>query len=52
MKSVPLSEREKERAGQSGRVDVFGPYSGGGEINESVGDEKKALEFTVVSEKF
>lgn len=35
-----------------GTVDVFGPYSGGGDFDKSVGKEKKALEFTVVSERF
>lgn len=33
----------KERAGQSGTVDVFGPYSGGGDADESVGDKKRHL---------
>lgn len=27
----------------SGTVDVFGPYSGGGDVNELVGDEKRHL---------
>lgn len=43
MKSVPLSEREKERVEVSGTVDVFGPYSDGGDGKESVGDEKRHL---------
>jgi len=50
MKSVPFSEREKERAEQSGTVDVFGPYSGGG-CRGVGGRQEKALEFIVVSEK-
>lgn len=40
----------RKRTGGSETVDVFGPYSGG-DVNELVGDKKKALEFTVVSEK-
>lgn len=31
MKSVPFSERERDGAGLSGTVDVFGPYCGEGE---------------------
>lgn len=27
----------------SGTVDVFGPYFGGGDVDESVGDEKRHL---------
>lgn len=52
MESVPFSERRRKRAGQLVTVDVFGPYSGGGDFDKSVGKEKKALEFTVVSERF
>lgn len=61
MKSVQFSEREKERRlgglrgeglrGVGGTVNVFGPYLVEGDVNESVGDKKKALEFTVVSER-
>ena len=43
MKSVQFSEWEKERTGVSGTVDVFGPYFGGGDVDESVGDEKRHL---------
>lgn len=48
--------REKERDGQSGTVDVFGPYSGeGGREGRGFqgvsGRPEKALEFTV-SERF
>lgn len=31
------------KRGESGTVDVFGPYSGGGDVNESVGDKKRHL---------
>lgn len=41
--------RGRKRAGQSGTVDVFGPYCGGGDVDKSVGKREKALEFTVVS---
>lgn len=37
--------------GGGGTVNVFGPYLVEGDVNEPVGDKKKALEFTVVSER-
>lgn len=59
MKSVQFSEREKERrlGGGGGlrwvgrTVNVFGPYLVEGDVNEPAGDKKKALKFTVVSER-
>lgn len=43
MKSVQFSDWEKDRRGVSGTVDVFGPYSGGRDVNELVGDKKRHL---------
>lgn len=42
-----MGEREREREGRgegvSGTVDVFGPYFGGRDVNDSVGDKKRHL---------
>lgn len=43
MKSVPFSEREKKSAGVLGTADVFGPYSGGRDVDDLVGDKKRHL---------
>lgn len=37
----------EERAEVAGTVDVFGPYSGGGDVKESAGDKKRHLSLQV-----
>lgn len=37
-----VSGRKRGR-GVRGTVDVFGPYSGGGDVEESAGDKKRHL---------
>lgn len=46
------SVRGRKRAGQSGTVDVFGPYSGGGEFDKSVGKEKRHLSLQLSQKGF
>lgn len=41
----------RKRTGESGTVDVFGPYSGGRDVNELVGDKKRHLSLQLSQKK-